>query len=366
MEVCTRLISLWRELMENPKLFYYTSLIDRSYSEVVAILLKKYGDVTDDYFKEESYTRFLNGEIKSITHGKYKRTREGLVTHHIAEKYEENLGNIRFIKNFNYPFELQKKENLVYADLIEHLILHALIAKETNGAYGYTGYDVFIKPMVKEWYTTDMIPKPDWMKAVYKRSFLTAIEIEKVFSKIELGPLKEIKKEEEIYSRVSNIFQTKLHWKNINTYSLFEDKEYNLLFENTVKDLIISKEEFTDDEIAAHMRITFSQYLLSEAELKEIEVQNEKRKKEEEERLQKIIKVWEKTYPLLVENGITKTTSRHKILRIIFLKKYITEFESFKKFNSARIEVIKDGLFTELETIFREEKTATQLNSSQK
>ncbi|MFT9455675.1 MAG: hypothetical protein ABF575_00130 [Liquorilactobacillus hordei] len=356
--------------MEKPKLIYYISLIDRSYSEVVDILLKKYGNVTDDYFKEKSYIRFLNGEIKSITHGKYKRTREGLFTHHIAEKYEENLGNTRFIKNFNYPFELQKKENLVYADLIEHLILHALIAKETNGDYGYTGYDVFIKPMVIEWYTTDMIPKPDWMKAVYKRSFLTAIEIEKVFRKIELGPLKEVKKEEEIYSRVSNIFQTKLHWKNTNTYSLFEDKEYNLLFENAVKDLIISKKELTDDEIAAHMRITFSQYLLSEVELRKIEVQNEKRKKEEvkkeEERLQKIIKVWEETYPLLVENGITKTTSRHKILRIIFLKKYITEFESFKKFNSARIEVIKDGLFTELETIFREEKTATQSNSSQK
>ena len=55
-----------------------------TYSQAVAYLLNKYGAVTDDYYKEKSYTRFLNGEIKSITKGKYTRSSEGLYCHHIS------------------------------------------------------------------------------------------------------------------------------------------------------------------------------------------------------------------------------------------------------------------------------------------
>ena len=102
----------------------YSQLLDATYSQAVAYLLNKYGAVTDDYYKEKSYTRFLNGEIKSISKGKYTRASEGLYCHHISEDKFQNLSDLRFISEFKYSYNVQKKENLVYCDLIEHLILH--------------------------------------------------------------------------------------------------------------------------------------------------------------------------------------------------------------------------------------------------
>lgn len=143
----------------NKKYKYYLSLIGKPYSELIGILIQKYGNVSDDFFREKSYQRFLNGEIKTITRGKYKRTDEGF-THHIFEDQFENLSNTQYIHDFRYDFYYQRKQNLVYCDLIEHLILHAIIASETNGELGYSGYECYLKDMVEEWFTTDMVPKP--------------------------------------------------------------------------------------------------------------------------------------------------------------------------------------------------------------
>ena len=74
----------------------YSQLLDATYSQAVAYLLNKYGAVTDDYYKEKSYTRFLNGEIKSISKGKYTRASEGLYCHHISEDKFQNLSKIHF------------------------------------------------------------------------------------------------------------------------------------------------------------------------------------------------------------------------------------------------------------------------------
>src|SRR5699024_44551 len=119
--------------MENllGKLEEYKNLLTKTYDEAVEYLLQKYGPATDDYYREKSYERFLSGKIKSITKGDYTRTSEGLFCHHIDEKEALNLSNVFFIKNFKYSFELQKKERLVFCDLIEHTILHVLISKET-------------------------------------------------------------------------------------------------------------------------------------------------------------------------------------------------------------------------------------------
>lgn len=104
----------------------YSQLLDATYSQAVAYLLNKYGAVTDDYYKEKSYTRFLNGEIKSISKGKYTRASEGLYCHHISEDKFQNLSDLRFISEFKYSYNVQKKENLVYCDLIEHLNMQLL------------------------------------------------------------------------------------------------------------------------------------------------------------------------------------------------------------------------------------------------
>lgn len=45
--------------------------------------------------------------------------------------------------------------------MVEHLILHALISKETSGEFGFRGYET-IQSMVSEWYVGR--PKPIMIK----------------------------------------------------------------------------------------------------------------------------------------------------------------------------------------------------------
>lgn len=165
---------------------YYNQLMTLPYLEVVSLLLTKYGPSPADYFSEKSYERFLNNEIKSIANGKYSRTKEGLYAHHIDEDTYENICSLEYIKHFKYPFELQKKERLVYCNLVEHLILHALIAKETNHKYGYKGYVVYIRPMFIEWYITEQIPQDNtWHKCCYDAAYLNPIEADTLLTAID-------------------------------------------------------------------------------------------------------------------------------------------------------------------------------------
>ena len=67
----------------SDKLGYYKSLLNLEYDNAVQSLIKKYGAALDDYFKESSYNKFLNGEVKSPTKSKTSRTKDGLYCHHI-------------------------------------------------------------------------------------------------------------------------------------------------------------------------------------------------------------------------------------------------------------------------------------------
>ncbi|CAK1253162.1 hypothetical protein LMG30237_ALEAABJJ_01458 [Fructobacillus tropaeoli] len=158
----------------------YMALTNMNYREAISYLKNRYGEVTDNYFREKSYERFLNQEIKSIAKGKYSKTAEGLYTHHILENKFANISNLNFIRKYQYPFYLQTKENLVYADLVEHLILHGLITKETNGEFGYAGYQ-FIYPMLVTWLIWGIDPKPAWMKNVKNKINLTSDEATKIY-----------------------------------------------------------------------------------------------------------------------------------------------------------------------------------------
>ncbi|MFW3505748.1 hypothetical protein ACN68I_08135 [Aerococcus viridans] len=145
------------------KMQEYEQLLTMNYSELVDHLLKKYGPGRDDYFKENSYNRFMNGEIKTITRGKYSRTLDGLYTHHIDENKYLKISDQNFIKKHKYPFELQKANHLIYCDLIEHTILHAIISKETDSEFGFLGYDIYLRPMFEDWYITQNRPqKSKW------------------------------------------------------------------------------------------------------------------------------------------------------------------------------------------------------------
>jgi len=87
------------------------------YETLVEYLLVKYGGAIGDYFSTP--------ECKT-KNKKAVRTAEGLYCHHIDEDKGGNLSNPCSARR--QPFEWQKKERLVYCNLLEHLILHIKIA----------------------------------------------------------------------------------------------------------------------------------------------------------------------------------------------------------------------------------------------
>ncbi|MDQ0513843.1 hypothetical protein J2Z62_000281 [Mycoplasmoides fastidiosum] len=95
------------------------ALFKMNYLQACKYLQEKYGLATGSYF--------ANSGCKS-TNSKIKRTKEGLYIHHIKENEFADLAqkHIAILCDFSY----QEPINLVYCNLIEHLILHVLIAWE--------------------------------------------------------------------------------------------------------------------------------------------------------------------------------------------------------------------------------------------
>jgi hypothetical protein len=96
-----------------------------SYDDYVQHLLNKYGAAECDYF--------INETCKS-KNKKISRSSEGLFCHHIDENKEILLSTPEVARN--KPFAHQKADRLVYANYLEHLLLHIKIVeedKEHNG-----------------------------------------------------------------------------------------------------------------------------------------------------------------------------------------------------------------------------------------
>ena len=103
--------------------------LEMSYKEYANYLLDKYGKVPGDYF--------CNENCKSKNR-KIARTKDGLNIHHIDENKIILLAEPKMAQTF--PYEHQKADHLVYANLLEHLLLHVKIAEEDNGKnYGQVG-----------------------------------------------------------------------------------------------------------------------------------------------------------------------------------------------------------------------------------
>ena len=100
----------------------YTMELSLSYADLVEYLTRKYGEVGGDYFVDESCTT-VNLAIR--------RTFEGLICHHVDEDKAAQLSDPRFAQQ--HPFAYQTAERLVYATMMEHLILHVKIAEERAG-----------------------------------------------------------------------------------------------------------------------------------------------------------------------------------------------------------------------------------------
>ena len=104
-------------------------LYEMSYNEYVDSLKAKYGNVPKDYFYVNR-----NGHLAKSQGN--TRGNEGLYIHHIYECYYINLSDVYMYHELLKVMDeqdwkdAQKSENLVYCNLLEHLILHIKIALE--------------------------------------------------------------------------------------------------------------------------------------------------------------------------------------------------------------------------------------------
>ncbi len=105
-------------------------------------------DISLDYFSLTNYFKSLYGEVPGdyfnpdfTYNNDIKRSSEGLEIHHIKEWDEKNI----FLANLSNPsiakrnpFEYQKPENLCYANLIDHFLLHVKIDLLRFSKFGRT------------------------------------------------------------------------------------------------------------------------------------------------------------------------------------------------------------------------------------
>nr|WP_305809154.1 hypothetical protein [Staphylococcus epidermidis] len=294
---------------------YYKGLLNLSYSDMVQHLIEKHGEVVDNYYKEKSYNKFLNEEIKSIASGNYTKTKEGLYCHHIMENEYENISNKKFIAHYKYPYEYHHKENLVYCDLIEHLILHALITKETNGYRGFKGLVEFLIPTAEEWYIDGYEPRVLWMQLCRERAFLSEEYTEKLLSDVD-----ELLKDVEVYQELLE--------------EIREEEIRKLEREERLRQMIEQRELEHEERIQRHM-------------------QNLNISREEYENNEDLIKEEAHRYinkDSIFELRISKKTPRKEVLEL--LQHYEELYDSSRFYGedyiSSKLNTVRDDLIEEL------------------
>ncbi|QMT19154.1 hypothetical protein H1Q58_16345 (plasmid) [Planococcus maritimus] len=288
----------------------YEGMLSKNSDEAVAFLLQKYGPAQDDYFRERSYRRFMDGEIKSIQKGKHSRTSEGLFCHHIDENKSLNLSNFSFIKVNKIPFESQKKDRLVYCDLIEHAVLHALIAQETSKKLGFPGYMMYLIPKIEEWYLDEIIPASPWEKNCYNKSFLIPEETVNIIKKM----------------------QGKL----------------DLPYCNTISDYYEHKKRVA-------RRLEYGKLAMArERKRKELE-QTEKYKEIEREReiefQKKSMEEFYRTYPNFNNTDIHLGTPRRKLIAMLYDYKYKNIYKSKKELDLSMKPIMSNKILEELHSV---------------
>ena len=127
---------------------------EMTYLEYCDYLQNKYGIGRADYM-----TKSFNKNPK------VSRTSEGLFAHHKAEDKMIMLSTKAFAEMC--PFEWQKKENIVYCDYLEHLLLHVLICKYPSpdkvpmADVGIGGVTNFLVPELNDLYS-GWTPSQQW------------------------------------------------------------------------------------------------------------------------------------------------------------------------------------------------------------
>lgn len=151
---------------------YVNYLLSLGYDKAVEYLKGKYGKAKMPYFQEDSYQKFLDGKLPTPVKNKVTRTNEGLYCHHVREDKGILLSTPKAIRRHQYPYEWQQPENLVYVNILEHLVLHALIAMEQKDAdsvfrLGIGGYINFMRPEMIQWFIQEKVPTVPWKRNCY-------------------------------------------------------------------------------------------------------------------------------------------------------------------------------------------------------
>jgi len=136
------------------KLNEYKKVENLNYIEYCDYLQDKYGIGLCDYMRP-NWTK----------NPKITRTKEGLYAHHKYENCAIMLSHPEYA--MNNPYEWQKKENIVYCNLLEHLYLHILICenpsedKNENENVGLGGVINYIVPELNDVYS-GWVSKQAW------------------------------------------------------------------------------------------------------------------------------------------------------------------------------------------------------------
>ena len=149
--------------MKREELLYEIGL---TYQELVDYLISKYGPAKYNYFATE--------ECKTKSK-KVRRTSEGLFCHHVREDMGGELSDEYWARL--QPFEWQLKENLVYCNFLEHLLLHIKIAvlrqkrkmekPDEISSFITTGGVFFIAEVVNDLYENHGSPQA-WLQRCYE------------------------------------------------------------------------------------------------------------------------------------------------------------------------------------------------------
>lgn len=140
----------------------YDNVKNLTYNEYCDYLQSKYGIGLADYVFRNSYN----------PNPKCKRTKDGLIAHHKKEDTMILLSTKSVAQAF--PFEWQQKENIVYCDYLEHLLLHVLICKYPSedkidfADVGIGGVINFISPELNDVYSGWITNQP-WRKTCHSK-----------------------------------------------------------------------------------------------------------------------------------------------------------------------------------------------------
>lgn len=131
-------------------------LLIMNYQDVCFYLKNKYGNITKDYFIDQTMT-------KAKIRRSIKRGKDGLYIHHIDEDKAIKLSTPAYAQLA--PFAFQKANRLVYCNLLEHLVLHIKIVESTKLKYGCGGIYAYIVPELNDIYSGVQYQQP-WKQKV--------------------------------------------------------------------------------------------------------------------------------------------------------------------------------------------------------